>query len=76
MEVLTTQPGVQLYSGNYIDTDAAPFGKGGARYPRRAGICLETQDYPCAPNYPQFPSAALRPGEVYRRETVYRLFRS
>ena len=71
MEVSTTQPAVQLYSGNHTDGANIPLGKGGVRYPKHAGICLETQNYPCAPNFPQFPSAVLRPGEIYRHETVY-----
>ena len=72
LEALTTQPAVQLYTGNYVDGDAAPFGKGGVRYPRYAGFCLETQHYPCSPNFPEFPSTVLRPGERYREKTVYR----
>ena len=65
----TTQPGVQFYSGNWLGGER---GKGGARYSSRYGFCLETQNYPCAPNYPQFPSAVLKKGEVYREETEYR----
>ncbi len=68
----TTQPGVQLYTGNYVDGDTAPCGKGGVRYPRCGGFCLESQHYPCSPNYPQFPSTVLRPGEEYHETTVYR----
>ena len=67
----TTQPAVQLYSGNYVDEDTADRGKGGVRYPRYAGVCLETQHYPASPNYPCFPSAVLRPDEEYRHKTVY-----
>ena len=74
MEAFTTQPAVQLYTGNYVDLDGAPFGKGGVRYPRYAGFCLESQHYPCAPNFPEFPSTLLRPGEEYREKTVYRFF--
>ncbi len=74
MEAYTTQPAVQLYTGNYVDRDTAPFGRGGARYPRFAGFCLESQHYPCSPNFPDFPSTLLRPGEEYREETVYRFF--
>ena len=74
MEAYTTQPGVQFYTGNYLDTDTAPCGKGGIRYPRHGGFCLETQHYPCSPNFPQFPSTVLHPGEVYREETVWRFF--
>ncbi|MCR5825695.1 MAG: galactose mutarotase [Oscillospiraceae bacterium] len=72
LEAYTTQPAVQLYTGNYVDDDTAPCGKGGVRYPRYAGFCLETQHYPCSPNYPQFPSTVLHPGETYRQQTVYR----
>lgn len=68
----TTQPGLQLYSGNFVDEDAAPYGKGGVRYPRHGGLCLETQRFPDSPNRPQFPSALLRPGEEYREITEYR----
>ena len=68
----TTEPGVQLYTGNYIDTDAAAFGKKGVRYPRYAGFCLEAQHYPDSPNRPGFPSTVLRPGEEYRQTTEYR----
>lgn len=67
----TTEPAVQLYSGNYADEDTAPFGKGGIRYPRYGGFCLETQHYPCSPNYPEFPSTVLKRDEVYYQKTVY-----
>jgi aldose 1-epimerase len=69
MEVLTTEPGVQLYTGNYL---AAERGKGGKPYPRRTGFCLETQHYPDSPNKPRFPSPVLRRGGRYRSTTVYR----
>ena len=69
MEVWTTEPGVQLYTGNYL---AVERGKGGKPYPTRTGFCLETQHYPDSPNKPQFPSAALRRGGRYRSTTVYR----
>jgi len=70
LEVLTTLPGVQFYSGNYLD--GCPAGKGGAPYAKRWGFCLETQYFPDSPNRPDFPSAVLRKGETYRQETVYR----
>ena len=70
LEVLTTQPGVQFYTGNFLD-GATP-GKGGATYARRCGLCLETQHFPDAPNQPNFPSTVLRPGGHYRHTTVYR----
>lgn len=69
MEVWTTEPGVQLYTGNYLDTGA---GKGGSPYGRRTGFCLETQHYPDSPNKPAFPSAVLRRGGRYRTTTVYK----
>ncbi len=74
MEASTTQPAMQLYTGNFIDLDAAPCGKGGVRYPRYAGFCLESQHYPCSPNFPDFPSTVLRPNEEYSETTVYRFF--
>jgi aldose 1-epimerase len=69
MEVFTTEPGVQLYSGNYLDGIA---GKGGASYGIRTGFCLETQHFPDAPNKPDFPSIVLRPGEEYKHLTVHK----
>lgn len=68
MEVLTTEPGLQLYSGNFL----GGIGKGGARYGKRWGMCLETQHFPDSPNQPTFPSTVLRPGDAYRSTTVYR----
>jgi len=70
MEVLTTEPGIQVYTGNFLDGTLA--GKGGKTYPRRSGFCLETQHFPDSPNQPDFPSTVLRPGETYQTETVYR----
>jgi aldose 1-epimerase len=72
MEISTTEPGIQFYSGNFLD--GSNVGKGGARYEHRAGFCLETQHFPDSPNHPDFPSAVLRPGEEYRSTTVYRFF--
>ena len=69
MEVWTTEPGVQLYTGNYLDGRE---GKGGARYGWRAGLALETQHFADSPNRPTFPSTILRPGEEFRSRTVYR----
>jgi len=74
MEASTTQPAMQLYTGNYVDMDTAPHGKGGVRYPRYGGFCLESQHYPCSPNFPDFPTTVLRPGEEYRETTTYRFF--
>ena len=70
METLTTLPGIQFYSGNYLD--GCPAGKGGAPYAKRWGFCLETQYFPDSPNKPGFPSCVLRAGEEYRSATVYR----
>ncbi|MDB4930474.1 MAG: Aldose 1-epimerase, partial [Myxococcaceae bacterium] len=70
MVVHTTEPGLQVYAGNRLDGSLA--GKGGRRYPRYAGICLEAQRFPDSPNRPEFPSATLRPGEPYRQTTEYR----
>ena len=71
LEMWTTEPGVQLYTGNFLDGKLK--GKGGATYPRHAGFCLEAQMFPDAPNKPTFPSVVLRPGETYRQTTVYKL---
>ncbi len=70
MEVLTTEPGVQFYTGNFLDGSVS--GKGGTRYNKRAAFCLETQHYPDSPNQKAFPSTVLRPGEVYESTTLYR----
>jgi aldose 1-epimerase len=68
LEVYTTQPGLQVYSGNFLDGQA---GKGGKPYIKRSAICLETQHFPDSVNQPKFPTIILRPGEKYRQETVY-----
>lgn len=70
LEVHTTQPGMQLYTGNFLD-GALP-AKRGRRYRPRAGVCLETQHFPDAPNQPAFPSSILRPGEELRSRTEFR----
>ena len=70
MEVLTTLPGIQFYTGNFLD--GCPKGKGGAVYPRHGAFCLETQYYPNSPNLLDFPSAVLSAGETWRSKTVYR----
>lgn len=72
LTVATTQPGMQLYTGNYLEDIPRP-GKGGVQYVRRGGFALETQHYPCAPNYPHFPSAVLRAGEICRETTYLQL---
>jgi len=69
MDVLTTQPGVQLYTSNYVENIR---GKEGVVYNLHAAVCLETQHYPDTPNHPSFPSTALHPGETYHQVTVYR----
>jgi aldose 1-epimerase len=68
LEVLTTEPGIQFYSGNFLDGTAK--GKGGQPYGHRTGLCLETQHFPDSPNHPKFPSTVLKPGESYRSSTV------
>ena len=67
MEVLTTEPGVQLYCGNFLQGDAASGG-----FHQHEGICLETQHFPDSPNRPEFPTTVLRPGQTYRQTTVHR----
>ncbi|MDQ6635025.1 MAG: galactose mutarotase [Gemmatimonadota bacterium] len=69
LDVYTTQPGMQLYSGNFLDGTIR--GKAGTIYAHRGGFCLETQHFPDSPNQPTFPSTVLRPGEEYRSRTVY-----
>lgn len=70
MEVYTTQPGVQFYSGNLLDGSIT--GKRGQTYVKYGGLCLETQHFPDSPNQPDFPSTVLRPGEVFQQTTIYR----
>ncbi len=70
MEVHTTEPGVQFYSGNFLD--GSLMGSGGASLRQGDGLCLETQHYPDAPNQPGFPSTVLRPGEVFTSSTEHR----
>ncbi|MGC9348917.1 MAG: aldose epimerase family protein [Anaerolineae bacterium] len=70
MEVLTTEPGVQVYTANMMPPSLE--GKGGRVYGRRSAICLETQHFPDSPNKPTFPSTVLRPDGVFRSTTVYR----
>jgi aldose 1-epimerase len=70
MEVYTTEPGVQFYSGNFLDGTIT--GKQGHVYKHRFGFALETQHFPDSPNHPDFPSTILKPGQVYRSRTVYK----
>src|SRR5690606_39246037 len=69
LEVRTTEPGVQFYTGNFLDGSVA--GKGGTAYAHRTGFCLETQHFPDSPNQPSFPSTVLRPGETFESTTVF-----
>ena len=69
LEVHTTEPGLQLYSGNFLD--GSVIGKDGRRYAHRTGFCLETQHFPDSPNHPEFPSVVLRPDGRYESETVF-----
>lgn len=70
LEVLTDEPGIQVYSGNFLDGKVT--GKKGIVYQQRTGICLETQKYPDTPNKPEWPSALLKPGETYTSHCVFR----
>jgi len=70
LEVLTTEPGLQFYSGNFLDGKVV--GKSGKAYVRRGAFCLEAQHFPDSPNQPGFPPVVLRPGQTYRQTTVYR----
>lgn len=70
MEVWTTEPGVQLYTGNFLDGTLT--GKSGKPYPRRSGFCLETQHYPDSPNQPSFPTTTLKRGATFKSTTIYR----
>lgn len=70
LEVLTTEPGVQLYTSNFLD--GTEHGKGGVAYQRRTAFCLETQHFPDSPNHPNFPSTTLEPRKPFHSTTVYR----
>ena len=70
MEVLTTEPGIQFYTGNFLDGHIT--GKGGKKYDKHAGFCLETQHFPDSPNHSNFPSTELKPGDGYVSTTVFR----
>jgi aldose 1-epimerase len=69
LEIWTTEPGLQFYSGNFLKGQA---GKGGKTYAHRSACCLETQHYPNTPNTPSFPQITLRPGETYTHTIVHR----
>lgn len=70
LEVLTTEPGIQFYSGNYLDDKL--IGKSGNVFGHRGGFCLETQHFPDSPNHANFPNTILRPGETFSSQTVFR----
>jgi aldose 1-epimerase len=72
MEVLSTEPGAQFYTGNFLNGTIV--GKGGWRYTQRSGLCIEPQHYPDSPNQPGFPSVVLVPGATYKNTIVYRFF--
>jgi aldose 1-epimerase len=69
LRIATTEPGVQFYSGNFLDGTIK--GKGGRVYQQRYGFCLETQHFPDSPNKPSFPTTLLRPGQEYKTTTVF-----
>jgi aldose 1-epimerase len=70
MEVHTTQPGVQLYTANFLNGSLT--GKRGVAYQQHSAVCLETQHFPDSVNQPKFPSVILRPGQSYRQTTIYK----
>lgn len=70
MEVWTTEPGLQFYSGNFLD--GTDIGKEGKKYVFRSAFCLETQHFPDSPNHPEFPTTVLKSGEVYKHQTAYK----
>jgi aldose 1-epimerase len=71
LQVLTTQPGIQFYTSNFLDGSVK--GKGGVSYGLHAALCLETQHFPDSPNHPDFPTAELKPGQKYHQVTVFKL---
>jgi aldose 1-epimerase len=70
MQVWTTEPGMQFYTGNFLDGTLT--GKSGKIYQRRFGFCFETQHYPDSPNHPAFPTTTLKQGATYKSTTVYK----
>jgi aldose 1-epimerase len=70
MEVATTEPAIQFYTGNFLNGTLK--GKGDVVYQKRSGLCLETEHYPDSPNQKAFPTTVLKPGETYRTTTVYK----
>jgi aldose 1-epimerase len=71
LQVLTTQPGIQFYTSNFLDGSVK--GKGGISYGKHAALCLETQHFPDSPNHPDFPTTELKPGQRYHQITVFKL---
>jgi len=72
MDIYTTEPGIQFYSGNFLDGSIT--GKGGRVYEKHAALCLETQHFPDSPNKPDFPSVVLKPGQTYSHQTVHKFY--
>jgi len=70
LQVLTTEPAVQLYTSNFLNTSIK--GKGGVAYPKNAALCLETQHFPDSPNHPDFPTTVLKPGSEFHSTTIFR----
>ena len=70
LEVFTDEPGIQIYTGNFLDGSVT--GKNGKVYNQRSAICLETQHYPDSPNKPQWPTVVLNPGETYNSHCIYK----
>ena len=70
MEVFTTEPGVQFYTGNYLQGNE--IGKAGKPYTKRTGFCLETQHFPDSPHQPTFPSTLVKPGNIFKSTTIYK----
>jgi aldose 1-epimerase len=70
LEVYTTEPGIQFYTGNFLDGSVK--GKQGHMYQQRSGFCLETQHFPDSPNHPNFPSTILRPGATFHSTTIFK----
>jgi len=70
IEMFTTEPAVQLYTGNHLD--GTFIGKNGIKYFKRIGVCIETEHFPDSPNHPEFPSTLLKPGDVYLSKTIYK----
>ena len=70
LDVYTSQPGIQFYSGNFLDGSIT--GKNGKKYLKHYGLCLETQHFPDSPNHPEFPDVILKPGQIYQQATIFK----